>query len=236
MEDINCWQEKFIPCQYSEKLLNKLNLLNSKAYYPVDINEIIKAIYYAKKYHGNQMRDSGEPYYSHPIEVAYMLSDYLFRTNVIVSAILHDCIEDTALTKDMIACIFSYHVAELVDNVTRIKISGKISSAEMVKILYREKKYDALMIKVFDRLHNTLTVDYKPPEKIKKIIEETLVNFITLSIYLQIPKIEHLLVELSAKHMTKPSVDQESFWDHDNFLLPSLTLQSKILHIHKLLP
>jgi (p)ppGpp synthase/HD superfamily hydrolase len=67
MEDVNCWQSKFTPCQYSDKLLNKLSLLNKQVKYPVDISEITKAIYYARKDHGSQMRNSGELYYSHPI-------------------------------------------------------------------------------------------------------------------------------------------------------------------------
>ena len=83
-------------CFYSDKLVNKLKKLNDKLKNRVDIVEIQRAIYYAKKYHGNQMRQSGEPFYSHPIEVAYMISDYLFRTDILVTSILHDTIEDSA--------------------------------------------------------------------------------------------------------------------------------------------
>ncbi|MCC8400129.1 MAG: HD domain-containing protein, partial [Rickettsia endosymbiont of Platyusa sonomae] len=113
MEDIGNWQAKFEYCEYSAKLLGKLSLLNKKVTDPVDINEIIKAIYYAKKYHGSQMRQSGEPYYSHPIEIAYMVAQYtaqeihqLFKTEMIVTSLLHDTIEDTTLTEEMIARIF----------------------------------------------------------------------------------------------------------------------------------
>ncbi|OZG31464.1 bifunctional (p)ppGpp synthetase/guanosine-3',5'-bis(diphosphate) 3'-pyrophosphohydrolase [Rickettsia endosymbiont of Culicoides newsteadi] len=93
MEDIDNWRVKFESCKYSTKLLNKLILLNEKVNDPVDIDEITKAIYYAKKYHGSQMRQSGDPYYSHPIEVSYMVAQYtaqeiptLFKTEMIVIA------------------------------------------------------------------------------------------------------------------------------------------------------
>ena len=87
MKDLNCWQSKFISCPYSDKLINKIISLNKTTNRTVDVNEIKKAVYYAKKYHGTQKRDSGEPYYSHPLEVAYMVSDYLFRTDIIITSI-----------------------------------------------------------------------------------------------------------------------------------------------------
>ena len=96
--------------------------------------EVKKGIYYAKKYHGSQMRQSGEPYYSHPIEVAYMLAQYtaleiprLFRTDMIVTALLHDTIGDIQLTKKMIAYIFGSQVASQVEELTRVNPHGKIS-------------------------------------------------------------------------------------------------------------
>lgn len=96
------------PCYYSNRLIGKLKLLDTEN--KLDFILINKAIYYAKKYHGNQLRKSGEPYYSHPLEVAYLFSEYVekeelqyYTTDLIVTAILHDTIEDTVLTKEMIA-------------------------------------------------------------------------------------------------------------------------------------
>ncbi|KIJ89039.1 guanosine-3',5'-bis(diphosphate) 3'-pyrophosphohydrolase [Rickettsia asembonensis] len=77
MEDISSWKEKFEICVYSKKLLDKLEYLNTKVENPIDILEIKKGIYYARKYHGSQMRQSGDPYYSHPIEVAIMLAEFV---------------------------------------------------------------------------------------------------------------------------------------------------------------
>lgn len=182
MEKINYWDNsRYQYCAYAERLLNELISLNEKVKQPIDMYEVKKGIYYAKKYHGSQMRQSGEPYYSHPIEVAYMLAQYTalelpqyFRTDMIVTALLHDTIEDTQLTEKMIAYIFGSQVASQVQDLTRVKPHGKISSAEIVEMLYKEKKHDVLLVKLFDRLHNIRTASAKSPEKAKKIIEETL--------------------------------------------------------------
>lgn len=196
MEDINCWQSKFTICQYSQKLLNKLNLLNSVSYYPVDIDEIIKALYYARKYHGTQIRKSGEPYYSHPIEVADMVSDYIFRTDIIVTSILHDTIEDTKLTKEMISYAFGGIVASQVDDLTRIKIDKKISAAQTLHTLFAENKEYILYIKLFDRLHNMRTIGSLPVSKIIKILDETLTHFIPFAQSLKMHNVAKELLQL----------------------------------------
>lgn len=159
----------------------------------VDLNKIKKAIYFAKKYHGRQKRETGEFYYSHPLEVAYMVSDYLFRTDVIVTSILHDCIEDTLLTKEMIIQEFGHKIANQVEDLTRVKNDKKISSAEIVKILYQQKKKELLLIKLFDRLHNIQTVGAKIPEKGWKTILETLQSFLTIATYLKVPRVARQL-------------------------------------------
>jgi (p)ppGpp synthase/HD superfamily hydrolase len=117
----------------------------------------------------------------------------LFRTDMIVAALLHDTLEDTTLTKEMIAYIFGDQVASQVQDLTRVKPYGKISSAEMVEMLYKEKKHDVLLVKLFDRLHNIQTISAKSPEKAKKIIEETLRYSVILAEYLGLPSISKLI-------------------------------------------
>ncbi|KJW03314.1 HD domain protein [Rickettsia endosymbiont of Ixodes pacificus] len=180
-------------CLYSKRLLTKIMLINKISRNRIDLNKIKKAIYFAKKYHGKQKRETGEFYYSHPLEVAYMISDYLFRTDIIVTSILHDCIEDTLLTKEMIIKEFGYKIANQVEDLTRVKNDKKISSAEMVEILYQQKKKDLLLIKLFDRLHNIQTVGAKPPEKGWRTILETLQVFLTVATYLKIPNVARQL-------------------------------------------
>ncbi|WP_017443551.1 HD domain-containing protein [Rickettsia gravesii] len=242
MEDLSCWQDKFKECIYAKKLLDKVTSLNSIVKTPpVDVEEVKKAIYYARKYHGTQMRQSGEPYYSHPIEVAYMISDYLFSTDIIVTSVLHDVIEDTELTKEKIAALFGDKIAGQIMDLTRVKEYGKITSAEMVEMLYKEKKYDVLLIKLFDRLHNMQTLGVKSPEKIRKIVDETLKRFITLSIYFEdriygvSSKIAALCYHYSP--IKKRMLQDQTIIFKDNYQLPFPTSQNAIIHnyIHHIL-
>ncbi|SPR16428.1 HD domain-containing protein [Orientia tsutsugamushi] len=174
---------------YSESLLNKLFETNVRFDTKIDLDKVEKAIFYAKKYHGQQKRDTGEPYYMHPLEVAYMVSDYSFETDTIITAILHDTLEDTTLTKKKIAKVFGVKIAEQVFDLTRIRNNKKISSREMIKILRQQNKKDLLLIKLCDRLHNIQTVFIKSDEKRQKIIIETEQEFIPLARHLKLSKI-----------------------------------------------
>ena len=128
MKDLECWESKFRPCEYSDKLLNLIIELNKKAKVPVNLLEIKKACHIAREYHGDQKRKSGDPYYSHPLEVAYLFAKYVaenaqqyYAADLIVIAILHDTIEDTKLTLCMIHEIFNANIANSVEDLTRIK-------------------------------------------------------------------------------------------------------------------
>jgi len=160
------------PCYYSTRLLEKLKLLDTKNV--LDFELINKAIYWAKKYHGDQKRKSGEPYYSHPLEVAYMVSDYNLKTDVIAASILHDIIEDTEVTAGIILDNFSWRIAEMVDRLTRDRPDGsKLSVEEIINNAYKKNDKEVLLIKVIDRLHNLSTVSYIKKQNIKKQIKET---------------------------------------------------------------
>lgn len=194
-------------CQYSSDLITKINLLNMHSKHKVDIMVIKKAIWYAREYHGSQLRQSGEPYYSHPLAVAEMVADYCFETTILVTAILHDVLEDTDLTKEMITDAFGKQIADNVEDLTRIKPYGKITAAQTIQRLWVEGKYSLLLIKYFDRVHNLQTISAKSPEKVNKIIEETLKQFISLAIYFEKSNIPNLttnkhidIVELCLKH------------------------------------
>lgn len=241
MEDLNNWREKFEVCIYTKKLLDKVEYLNNVPRGPqilVDINEVKKAVYYARKYHGNQKRYSGEPFYSHPIEVACMVADYLFRTDTIVTAILHDTIEDTILTKENIAGIFGEQIANQVEDLTRIKEKCiKIGSIEIVEMLYQERKYDILLIKLLDRLHNLQTISARSPEKITKTLTETLKRFITLSIYLdnrvhKALKIEEIITELCYRNLpvTQHTLQDLELNFNDGYQHPFPIVQNDIIH------
>lgn len=208
MNDLSCWNEKFEVCEYAKKLLDKLEYLNSRVKNPIDLREIKKGIYYARKYHGSQMRKSGDPYYSHPIEVAIIFAEFvaleapkLYTTVMIQVGLLHDTIEDTELTEETIAEIFGEEVAKHVEGLTRVKPSGKISASESLNLLIKQKRYDTALIKLFDRIHNIQTLGAKSPEKARKIITETLIHFISFATYLEIPVLTNYLIELCHENL-----------------------------------
>lgn len=169
------------PCQYSVRLIEKLRSLDSKNV--LDFDVINKATYWAKKYHGDQKRKSGEAYYSHPLEVAYMISDYKLKTDVIVASILHDIIEDTPVTAGMILDNFGWRITEMVDRLTRDRPDGtKLSVEEILSNAYEFKDEEVLLIKLLDRLHNLSTLDAITAEKKQKIALETLSSFLAIAL------------------------------------------------------
>lgn len=207
----------FIPCKYSDRLLEKLERLNIVNEIKFDIEEIKKAIHFAKLYHGDQKRQSGEPYYSHVIEVAYMTSDYISETDIVIVSLLHDIIEDTEVTQDFVASIFGESIASKVMDLTRVVVKDKKStSQDMVYRLWREKKYDIMLIKLCDRMHNMLTLSYKPSNKIKKTAEETLTAFIVLAAYLGTKDIENKLTELCMRYINVGLIDQNEIENLSN--------------------
>lgn len=235
MNDLICWHSKFKLCAYSEKLMKKITLLNKGNY--VDLHLVKKAIYYAKKYHGEQKRETGEPYYSHPLAVADMVSDYLFNTDVLVTCILHDIIEDTIMTKKMIEDIFGHLIASNVEKLTRIKFNGKFSAAEIVKSLWLAQEYELLIIKQMDRLHNMQSIFIKKPIKIKQIVSETVEIFLILSVYLELNDVELQLTKLCTKFLPKLSTCDE--FNHfltygENASLLSPIFQSEATHSRNL--
>ena len=226
-------------CQYSTRLLEKLKLLDSRKV--LDFALINKAIYWAKKYHGNQKRKSGEAYYTHPLEVAYMISDYKLKTDVIVASILHDIVEDTEVTVEMINSSFGQRISEMVDRLTRDRPDGsKLSVEHIINNAYHLKDKEVLLIKLFDRFHNIQTIESMSIEKTKQIITETIKQFITLSIFLGEMELEILIAENITRICRRELSAKQDLIDYhervrDNFLLPSLASQSKISRIHNLL-
>ena len=147
----------------------------------VDEAKIKKAIEFAVKYHGMQQRESGAPYYSYPLEVAEIIAEMRLDTDSIVTAILHDTIEDTDLTLEEIEQNFGKDVAKLVDGVTKLtKIKFHEDNARQAEnfrklLIALSDDIRVLLIKLADRLHNMRTIDFiNNREKKKKIALETL--------------------------------------------------------------
>ncbi len=146
-----------------------------------DEDTLNRAYVYSMKAHGKQIRASGDPYFSHPLEVAGILTDYKLDSASIITALLHDVVEDTPATAAEIKDIFGDEVARLVDGVTkltRIELqSDQAKQAENFRKLVLAMSDDirVLLIKLADRLHNMRTLHYiKSAEKRRRIALETM--------------------------------------------------------------
>ncbi|MES0879437.1 RelA/SpoT family protein [Roseibium sp. SCP14] len=139
-----------------------------------------KAYVYAMQKHGSQMRASGDPYFSHPLEVAAILTDLRLDDATIAVALLHDTIEDTDATRAEIDSLFGEEIGKLVEGLTKIKrldlVSRKAKQAENFRKLLLAIADDVrvLLVKLADRLHNMRTLHHMPVHKRGRIAEETM--------------------------------------------------------------
>ncbi len=139
-----------------------------------------KAYVYAMQKHGSQTRASGDPYFSHPLEVAAILTDLRLDDATIAVALLHDTIEDTDATRAEIDSLFGEEIGKLVDGLTKIKrldlVSRKAKQAENFRKLLLAIADDVrvLLVKLADRLHNMRTLHHMPEHKRGRIAEETM--------------------------------------------------------------
>ena len=139
-----------------------------KNYFPkLNVENINKAYDFGKKAHGSQTRASGDPFFSHPFEVANILAQMKLDENSIITALLHDVIEDTLATKEEIKKIFGIEIANLVDGVTKLsKINlqqtNKNKQVENLRkfILAISEDIRVLFVKLADRLHNMRTIKF----------------------------------------------------------------------------
>jgi guanosine-3',5'-bis(diphosphate) 3'-pyrophosphohydrolase len=186
-------------------MLNYDEILQELASHDESIDKVLveKAIHMAVKYHGNQLRDSGEPYYTHPIEVAKIVAEMKMDTSTIVTALLHDTVEDTELTLEDIKTHFGDEIASLVDGVTKLKkvklTKEQISQAENFRKLLLAMVEDirVLLVRLADRLHNMRTISFKSPAKKAKISLETLEIYAPLAERIGVNKIKNELQDIS---------------------------------------
>ena len=218
-------------CEYSIRLINRLKEIDKQN--KLDFELIKKAIYWAKKYHDVQFRKSGEPFYTHPLEVAYMISEYSIKTDVIVTSILHDIVEDAEVTVEMIIEEFGGRIAEMVDRLTRDRPDGtKLSVEEILDNAYEKGDKEVLLVKIIDRLHNMQTISGLSKEKQAIQVKETLYNFTLLIEEFSLNKVSQIIFNICddivlfpSKNMTANAV---GVFDKAS-LLPVLFYQSNLL-------
>ncbi len=152
-----------------------------RRYNPETDEDLLNRAYvFAMKAHGAQKRASGDPFFSHPLEVAAILTDLKLDDATIVSAVLHDTIEDTAATREEIDKVFGTEIGGLVEGLTKLNkldfASKHAQQAENFRKLLLAIADDArvLLIKLADRLHNMRTLNFMAPDKRARIAQDTL--------------------------------------------------------------
>ena len=193
--------------------LYQMLIARIRKYHPsTDVSMIEKAFDLAKEAHNGQCRKSGEPYIIHPLWVAIILADLEMDKETIVAGMLHDVVEDTAVTDGQIRQEFGEEVALLVDGVTKL---GQLSySSDKLEVqaenlrkmfLAMAKDIRVIIIKLADRLHNMRTLQFMRPEKQKEKARETMDIYAPIAQRLGISKIKTELDDLALKY-SQPDV------------------------------
>ncbi len=180
-----------------------------KSYDPhVDEDALNRAYIFAMQAHGTQTRASGDPYFSHPVEVAYFLTSLKLDTATIITALLHDTVEDTEATLDQIEALFGKEVRGLVDGVTKlnrleIKSEGSKQAENFRKLVVAmSEDLRVLLVKLADRLHNMKTLHYiKSEDKRKRIAKETIEIYAPLAERIGMRQMKEDLQDLSFAQM-----------------------------------
>lgn len=186
-------------------------LINLSEYNPDAISDVKKAYDYASYLHNGQVRQSGDPYISHPLNVAYILSEMHADCDTVCAGLLHDTLEDTNIKKEDIAHDFNQNVANLVDGVTKLSKMNFSSKQDQNYANTRKiitgitDDVRIIIIKLADRLHNMRTLEFKSEFKQKENSLETMEIFVPLAYYIGAYRIKSELEDLSLKYL-KPDV------------------------------
>lgn len=195
-----------------------------KSYDPdADEDALNRAYVYAMKKHGSQKRASGDPYFSHPLEVAYILTGLKLDTASIITALLHDTVEDTDATLEEIESLFGKEISTLVDGVTKLgRLESKTENAKQAEnfrklLLAMSEDIRVLLVKLADRLHNMRTLHHiKKEEKRKRIAQETLEIYAVLAERIGMRQLKEELQDLAFSELR--TEERNSIVNRLNFL------------------
>lgn len=186
-----------------ESLLEQIRL-----YYPdANLALVEKAYHFAKKAHMGQFRDSGEPYFNHPFNVAKVLAELELDMDTIAAGLLHDVIEDTDVTHDEVRAEFGVQILALVDGVTKLdklpfKDRYERQAENLRKMIFAmAKDIRVILIKLADRLHNMRTLRHVEPERQRKTAQETLDIYAPLAHRLGIWAIKFEMEDLAFRYL-----------------------------------
>jgi GTP pyrophosphokinase len=179
-----------------------------------DRKRILQAAKLSRKLHDGQQRDSGEPYFVHPLQVAEILLDLNLDASTVAAAFLHDVLEDTTVTRQDLRREFGREVDALVNGVTKIatvKAQNKnVQETETIRkmLLAMVKDIRVILIKLADKLHNMRTLEYKNEKRRREIAQETLDIYAPLAGRLGISWLKDELEDLALKHLNHETYDQ----------------------------
>lgn len=183
------------------------------SYRPPDQERILEAARLSRDLHEGQMRDSGEPYFIHPLQVAEILIDLKMDAATVVAALLHDVLEDTRMNRTDLRRRFGREVESLVQGVTKIAVvkaqNRNVQESETIRkmLLAMVKDVRVILIKLADKLHNMRTLEHKQGIRQREIAQETLDIYAPLSGRLGISWMKDELEDISLKHL-QPAVYQ----------------------------
>ncbi|WP_262695530.1 RelA/SpoT family protein [Kordiimonas aquimaris] len=206
-------------------MIRQFELVDKVRAYDQNVDEALlnRAYVFAMQAHGTQTRASGDPYFSHPLEVAGILTDMKLDSDTIATALLHDVIEDTVATVEQITDLFGPKIAEMVDGVTKLsKIEMQAETTRQAEnfrkfLLAMSNDIRVLLVKLADRLHNMRTLHHiSKPEKRRRISLET------LEIYAP-------LAERIGMHVLKDELEHLSFGNLDAEAMESITARLNFL-------
>ncbi len=186
-----------------DDILEAIRAYNPKA----DLDLLRKAYVFSAKVHQGKMRLSGEPYLTHPMEVAHLLTELRMDVHTVVTGLLHDVLEDTLTTPEELRNTFGPEVADLVDGVTKISRITLRSNAERQAESFRKmlvamaRDLRVILVKLADRLHNMRTLHHQPQEEQRRIAQETLEIYAPLANRLGISWIKSDLEDLSLRYL-----------------------------------
>ncbi len=194
-----------------------------KSYDPdADEDALNRAYVFAMKKHGAQLRASGDPYYSHPVEVAGILTKFKLDSSSVIAGLLHDTVEDTDTSVEEIRGLFGEQVAQLVDGLTKLamieqkSVNNKQAENFRKLLLAMSEDVRVLLIKLADRLHNMRTLHFLKPEKRSRIAKETLDIYAPLAERIGMQEVKSELEEIAFREIHKEAY--ESIRARLNFL------------------
>ena len=194
-----------IETKFAELYQNLINTIDTYIKNPDSLKLIERAFLVGEKYHDNQFRKNGDPYFTHPIAVTQILADMHAGPETLAAGLLHDTLEDTDLPKTELSEMFGTEITNLVEGVT--KISKVEFKTDTTQVEYQQKMLIAMatdirvvIIKIADRLHNMRTLKFQKPDRQTAIAKETLDIYAPLAHRLGMFRIKAELEDISLKY------------------------------------